>query len=176
MDQPTNNDAALEERVTRLEESLDYHAIQHDLAKQAANRVKPTAPAWLNVDAVISSDVQQEIRRLADEVEALVPEIDRLARSSYEALITYEAAQMKDALMADAMSSDAAHELLRTVTGAGRLFDAWDRVHNLVEVARQERPDSWPAWISEEEHSTRLHNMYSDYTRAKEDRKQEVAG
>lgn len=100
-----------------------------------------TPPAWFNLDAVIEPEAQAELHRLADEVERVTADFDRLAERCFRALTAHE----KAANGMEVPGADA-YEVLRSWSGAGRLHDALYALAGSIDAARMERPDTDPAW------------------------------
>lgn len=105
-------------------------------------------PEWINLEAVMDTDMQAELEVAADEVEALEEAVAAVARRSFRVLTRYAIAS------GDQHLPDEVHELIHKRTPLRDLRDALASLIGHLVTAFGEDPKAvggtWPEWIREE--------------------------
>ena len=77
------------------------------------------APAWLDIDPIVPTELRDQMRDLAGRLEALGPVLAELAAESVQVRDAYNEATRAAAV------PDGTRDLVGELSGFDRLFDAW---------------------------------------------------
>lgn len=79
---------------------------------------EPQAPDWLDIDALTSPELREEIRQMTERLEDFLPRLDALMEQAHDVR------KRADQAIGDAGVPGDTYDVLATFTGARQLFDA----------------------------------------------------
>jgi len=102
------------------------------------------APAWLDLDGFCSPAIREQLRVAAEQLEAVLEDVEAAAKAAWLASTAYE-----DATDGDLVDGLEVSRLLGELTGFTRLHRAAHVLQDLGAIASLDKPDDYkPDWYT----------------------------